>query len=364
MDNPKFLVMGATGKTGSAVAAQLRHAGMPVRALVRRRDERSRALDAAGVETVVADPLDRQQMREALQGMNRAYFLPPFHPSMLKASDVFADAACAAGLESLVVLSQWLASPIHPAWLTRHLWQMEQTFGALPISLTIVGPPFFADNYLRLIGFAAHLGVLPSLTGDSRNAPPSSEDIAAVAVAALLDPAAHAGQRYTPTGPALLSTTEMADILSRVLKRKVRSVEMPMWLFLKAARMQGVRPEELSGFRYWVKDHREGAFSLGLPTDDIQRLTGRPAESFETIAYRYAALPEATRSKGADFRAMINFLRTPMSRGYDLDRYEREQGLTAPHDARPAMQNPDWRAERTRRKGDMTGIHRSTGEAA
>ena len=168
MDNPKFLVMGATGKTGSAVAAQLRHAGMPVRALVRRRDERSRALDAAGVETVVADPLDRQQMREALQGMNRAYFLPPFHPSMLKASDVFADAACAAGLESLVVLSQWLASPIHPAWLTRHLWQMEQTFGALPISLTIVGPPFFADNYLRLIGFAAHLGVLPSLTGDSR----------------------------------------------------------------------------------------------------------------------------------------------------------------------------------------------------
>ncbi len=233
-----------------------------------------------------------------------------------------------------------------------------------PASLTIVAPPFFADNYLRLIGFAAHLGVLPSLTGDSCNAPPSTDDIAAVAVAALLDPIAHAGQRYCPTGPALLSTTEMAQILSRVLERRVRRVEMPMWLFLKAARIQGVLPEELSGFRYWVQDHREGAFAFGLPTDDVLRVTGRPAESFETVARRYAALPQARRSTGSDLKAVIDFLRTPLSPGYNLDRFDRERNLTAPDDARSAMQNADWRAERAEASANKNNVNRLIGEAA
>lgn len=364
MADPSFFVTGATGKTGSAVVTQLRRLGLPVRAAVRQRDGRSRALDAAGVETVIADPLDPQQMRDAMQGTARAYFVPAFHPSMLDAATIFTAAAREVGLDAVVTLSQWLASPVHPAWLTRQLWQMEQLFGTLSAGLTIVAPPFFADNYLRLIGFAAHLGVLPSLTGDSRNAPPSTEDIAAVAVAALLDPAAHAGRRYCPTGPTLLSTAEMAQILSRVLERRVRRAEMPMWLFLKAARMQGVSAEELSGFRYWVQDHRQGAFAFGLPTDDVARVTGRPAESFETIARRYAALPEARRSISADVKAVIDFLRTPFSPGYDLDQFDHERHLAAPGDAQLAMHNPDWRAERS--AGHLVGntIRLAVGEAA
>jgi len=43
---------------------------------------------------------------------------------------------------------------------------------------------------------------------DSRNAPPSNEDIARVAVAALMDPARHAGKSYRPTGPELLGAEE------------------------------------------------------------------------------------------------------------------------------------------------------------
>lgn len=348
MTDPTILVTGATGKTGSAVVDALCHLELPVRAVIRRHDSRSRALEAAGVETVIADPLDPAQMREALRGIDRAYYLPPFDPSMLDAANVFAAAARQTGVKAVVALSQWLASPVHPAWLTRQLWQMEQVLATGSASLTIVGPPFFADNYLRLIGFAAHLGVLPSLTGDSLTAPPSTEDIAAVVVAALLDPQAHAGQRYCPTGPELLTTADMARILSRVLGRRVRRVEMPMWLFLKAARMQGVSAAELSGFRYWVKDHRQGAFAFFLPKDDVARVIGRVPESFEATAHRYARLPEARRSVGADLKALADFLRTPLSPGYDLDRFDRERGLARSPDALFAMENPDWRAERAK----------------
>ncbi len=66
---------------------------------------------------------------------------------------------------------------------------------------TIVRPGFFADAYLVLTGLAAHLGVFPWIYGDSRNAPPSNEDIARVAVAVLTDPARHAVKSYRPTGP-------------------------------------------------------------------------------------------------------------------------------------------------------------------
>lgn len=352
MAYPKVLVTGATGKTGAAVVARLRTREVPIRAVVRRRDARSEALAAAGVEIAVADPLNVAQMTDAMRGTSRAYYLPPFHPTMSEGASAFAAAAEAARLESIVALSQWLASPAHPAWLTRQLWEVDRLFAQIPgVAHTIVSPPFFADNYLRLIGFAAHLGALPSLTGKSRNAPPSTEDIAAVVVAALLDSGTHAGRRYCPTGPKLLSTGEMAQILTKVLDRKVRPLEMPMWLFLKAARMQGVPPEELSGFRYWVRDHRSGAFEFCAPTDDVFTVTGTPPEDFETTARRYAALPEARRSGGASVRAFADFMRTPLAPGYDLDRFDRRLGLSAPPGSRLAMQDETWKRLRAAQVG-------------
>jgi uncharacterized protein YbjT (DUF2867 family) len=347
MAAPTILVTGATGKTGRAVVALLRGRGVPVRAAVRSHDARSQPLERLGAEIAVADLLDRGQMTAAMQGVQRAYFLPPFNPRVDEAASVFAEAACEARIESVVVLSQWLASPHHPALLTRQLWAVERMFAALPgIATTIVAPGFFADNYLRLIGFASQLGLLPSLTGQSRNAPPSNEDIARVAVAALLDPAEHEGRFHRPTGPELLSTADMAAILSRVLGRKVRAMPMPVWLFLKAARMQGVSPFQLSGVRYWVEDHKQGAFEFCAPTDHVLQATGRPPEDFGTIARRYAAWPEARRSFGTGLRASVDFMRTPVMPGYNLDRFDRRHGFPAPPGARFAMQDEGWKADR------------------
>jgi uncharacterized protein YbjT (DUF2867 family) len=47
---PTILVTGATGKTGAAVVAQLRENDWPVRAIVRRRDQRSEKLDRLGAQ--------------------------------------------------------------------------------------------------------------------------------------------------------------------------------------------------------------------------------------------------------------------------------------------------------------------------
>ena len=297
MTHPEIAVTGATGKTGAAVASQLLERNWPVRALVHRRDARSAHLEKMGAEIAVADLFDYDQMASALRGTQRAYFCPPFHPHMIQSAATFALAARETRLEAVVGLSQWLASPSHPSLATRHNWLADHLFGLLPDTAhVIVNPGYFADNYLRLIDFAALLGIFPILTGHSRNAPPSNEDIARVAVAALMSPERHAGQSYRPTGPQLLSAHEMAAILQNVLGHRVRSVEMPLWMFVRAARLQGVSAYELSGLRYYIEDHKAGAFERGAPNDDVLRVTGRAPESFETTARRYAASPRARRN--------------------------------------------------------------------
>ena len=64
-----ILVTGATGRmggTGRHVAAELVKRGLPVRALVRRIDERSEALQAMGIHVVVGDFADYGSLLAAL----------------------------------------------------------------------------------------------------------------------------------------------------------------------------------------------------------------------------------------------------------------------------------------------------------
>jgi uncharacterized protein YbjT (DUF2867 family) len=60
MTHPKILVTGATGRTGTAVVAELLKARYPVRALVRREDARAAALRVRGVEIAVPQITDRR----------------------------------------------------------------------------------------------------------------------------------------------------------------------------------------------------------------------------------------------------------------------------------------------------------------
>lgn len=319
-------VTGATGKTGGAVAAQLLALGWPVRALVHTEDQRSARLRSLGAEVVVADLFDPLQLQTALHGASRAYYCPPWHPYMIQSAAAFAMAARHAKLEAIVYLSQWLASPNHPSLATRQNWLVEELFSSVPgIAHTVVNPGFFADNYLRLIDFAAHLGLFPMPMGAGRNAPPSNEDIAQVVVAALTDPGRHAGKTYRPTGPTLLSAKDMAMILSRVVGRKVMHVEMPMWMFLKAMRTLGISRFEQLGIRAYVEDHKRGAFELGAPTDHVLHVTGREPEEFETIARRYAAMPQARRSLANTLKTFGTFMKIGMTPAYNLDAYERDQ---------------------------------------
>lgn len=347
MIRPKILVTGATGRTGSAVVAELLKAGYPVRAMVRRDDARAAALRARGVEIAVADIADAERVATAMRGIQRAYWLPPYDPALLTGAAVFAAAASDAKLESIVSLTQWLASPTHPAFLTRQHWLADRIFSTLPdVAMTFVNPGFFADTpYLATIGMAAHLGLMPRMFGDTLTAPPSVDDIARVVVAALTDPKRHAGRTYRPTGPELLSGSDMATILSQVFGRTVRSVPTPLWVFLKAAYRYGESLALLSCMEHYAEESRRGAFATGAPNDDVARVTGRAAESFETVARRLAALPVNKRSPSRSLREFVDFLTVPLVRMPNIRGYLRGLQIAAPEVTQYVGDSEVWRRE-------------------
>jgi uncharacterized protein YbjT (DUF2867 family) len=350
MTNSRVLVTTATGKIGGAVAAQLLEKGVPTRVLVHRKDARSARLHALGAEVVVADMFDIQQVATAVDGVDRVFFNPPYHPHALDSAVAFAVAARRSGVEAVVALGQWLASPEHPSLMTRHHWLIDKLFGLLPDTAHVaVDPGFFADNYLNLLPMAAQLGVLPTPTGGGRNAPPSNEDIARVAVGALLDPHRHDGRAYRPTGPTLLSGAEIADAMGEALGRRVRHIDIPPWMFMKAVRVNAKRlGADLffeSGVRHYLPESALGAWEVNAPTTHVRDVAGVEPEDFLTIARRYVGGPESRRTAGNFMRQVWNMMLIGVVPMHRLDRFDRLQQHPQPAHPRLSAQSAIWRHE-------------------
>lgn len=346
----RILVTGATGRIGGAVAAQLLERGITTRAMVHRDDARSARLRGMGAEVVVADMFDIQQVTSAMAGVDRLYFNPPYHPHALDSAVAFAVAARRSGVEAVVALGQWLASPEHPSLMTRQAWLTDKLFELLPDTAHVaVDPGYFADNYLQLVPLAAQLGVMPTPTGSGRNAPPSNEDIARVAVGALLDPHRHDGRAYRPTGPTLLSGAEIADAVGAALGRRVRHIDIPPSMFMRAVRVNarrlGADQFFQSSLRHYLPEHAQGTWELGAPTTHVRDVAGVEPEDFLTIARRYVTGPESRRTAGNFLRQLGNFTLTALTPMRRLDRFDRIQQHPRPAHPRLSGQSTLWRIE-------------------
>ena len=329
MAKPKILVTSAAGNTGIPATLQLLDYGFPVRAFVRSYDHRAKRLEDAGAEIFVGDLYSIADMRKAMTGVQRAYHCSPTQTNTLHFGAGFAIAAKEAKLEHVVMLTQWTAEANHPSVVTRETWMNEQLLKQLPnTTLTVINVGWFAENYFRgVLDTVAQLGIWPMPLGDGdvkKNAPPSNNDIAAAAVAALVDPATHAGNTYRPTGPELLSPNEMAAIMGKVLGRKVKYLDVPDWMVMKALISQGFPATMVAQLVIYADEYRRGTFAINAPNNVVRDLTGQGAEDFETITRRVvASSPEAVRTFGNKLRAIWNFLKVPFAFGTNPKAIER-----------------------------------------
>jgi uncharacterized protein YbjT (DUF2867 family) len=225
--NPIFVV-GGTGRhggTGAYVARQLLTLGIPIRALVRQRDDRAKALEEIGAKVVVGDLRDRRSLVPALEGTAAAYFTYPIASGIVDAAANFASAARAAGLKRLVVMSMAPAHPDSPSHLGRAQWLAEELLewsGLSCIHLRIAA--LFFEN-LELLYSEDILG-----DGVIRNSFPdlsmnwiSGEDAGKLAIAALRFPERFGDKTAVyPTGSEKFTHSEVAGIIGRHLGRSLR----------------------------------------------------------------------------------------------------------------------------------------------
>jgi uncharacterized protein YbjT (DUF2867 family) len=208
-----ILVTGATGNVGSELVATLARDGEPVRALVRRPD----AELPAGVQRATGNLNDPASMIAALDGVD-GMFLMPGYDNM---AGLLAEAA-KAGVRQIVLLSGGGAGATDTDnAISRFQLQSEQYVRDSGIAWTILRPFEFMANTSRWLPQLAEGDEISVPFADIPSAVIDPHDIAAVAAVTLRSDG-HAGRIYRLSGPEILLPAQRAEILGRLLGRRLR----------------------------------------------------------------------------------------------------------------------------------------------
>ncbi|MBW4578380.1 MAG: SDR family oxidoreductase [Tildeniella nuda ZEHNDER 1965/U140] len=238
------LVSGATGTNGSEIVRLLSAAGVPVRALVRSKAKATAIADLPGVELVEGDFDHPDSLEAALKGIDKAFMLPPFVNNMVELQHNFIEAAKRAGTKHIVKLSAFGADPNSPIVLGKWHGQSEKELEASGLAYTHLQPNGFLQNLLAFAQSIATQGTFFQPAADAKISNVDARDIAAVA-AAVLKEDGHEGKTYVITGPEALSFSEVADVFTDVLGKKVTYVAISPEEF-KASMLQWGQPEWLA----------------------------------------------------------------------------------------------------------------------
>lgn len=261
------LIVGANGKTGGRVKAQLAARGIPVRGVSRSTEI---TFDWNRPETWTA----------ALAGVTRAYVT--FQPDLAvdgadEAIAHLANLAREAGLQQMVLLSGRGEPGAQRA---------EVALQESGVPWTIVRASWFAQNFSEGYLLGSILNGELALPADPVPEPfIDAGDIADIAVAALTDER-HVNRLYEVTGPRALTFAEAVAEISRVTGRIIRYHEVSAGDF--AASMEGHAPREvvdlLLDLFTVVLDGRNSAVA-----DGVQTALGRPPRDFSDYASEMAA---------------------------------------------------------------------------
>ncbi|GAA5990260.1 hypothetical protein JCM10908_005897 [Rhodotorula pacifica] len=238
MSPSRILVVGATGKQGSAVLRSLRSLPSPpkLRALTRNVDSPSAAsLKQQGVEVVKGSLDDVASLKRALQDVDAA-FLVSLIPGKGEISEDqqgynFIEAAKATKLPFIVFTSVSDATPTCgvPHFETKA--KIEQALRDSGIPHAIVAPVAFYDNFTRKHSWAnfGGMGFFEAALRGKEIQMVAVDDIGDVAARMLTDPHTYNGQRIKLAGDTL-TMTQVRDAFARNEQKKVRMATVPAFM--------------------------------------------------------------------------------------------------------------------------------------
>jgi uncharacterized protein YbjT (DUF2867 family) len=277
-----YLITGATGNVGSKVVNHLLQRGNRPRVFVRNA-QKAQALFGHHVDIFIGDLAQPASLRSALEGVDEL-FLVNSGPQIPVQDELAAKAAKAAGVRHLVKLSSMDVQH----GLAIGAWHElgEAAIRASGISFTFVQPTGFMSNLLAWAKSITAEGIVRASTGEGRRAFIHSEDIAAVATAALTTHEFD-GESLPITGPEALTFAEATKrIASAIGKGLTFQPISDQEARQRYAAVSGSVAETEAHVSLW-RAIREGR--LATVTDNVERILGRKPISLDQWALENAA---------------------------------------------------------------------------
>ena len=249
-----YVVSGATGHTGSAVAKNLLEKNLPVRVIVRNREKASE-LEKLGAEIAIADLQDADALTEALKDATVLYLMnPPNYAAenqfaeAEKVIKAFKTAVENSSLEKIVALSSF-GSQIPTGTgniYTTHL--LEKAFENSNIPVTFIRASSFMENWIPVLETAKTEGILPSFFQplDQKVPQVAAADIGRVAAESMQEKTS--GTEIKELAGFYASPIEVAEAVGRVLSKEVKAVAVPrdQWIGIMSGHNSPKNAESLA----------------------------------------------------------------------------------------------------------------------
>lgn len=270
------LVIGANGTVGTELVRLLQARGQQVLQAT------SKAPSRPG--QVQLDLISGAGVAAAFAQADRAFLLaPPGHVNQHELLNPLIDAAKAAGLKKLVLMSAMGANadPNVP------LRQAELHLEASGLAWNVIRPNWFMQNFNTFwLSGIQQQGKIFLPVGPAKGSFIDARDIAAVA-AELLTGGAFDGRDFDLTGPEALDHDQVAAILSRVAGRAIGFQDIPPEAMLEGLLGTGL-PKPYAEFMLLIL----GYFKAGnaeRTTDAVATITGRAPTPFAQYAQDHRA---------------------------------------------------------------------------
>ncbi len=229
-----FVVVGATGNTGSSVVKTLLDKKQPVRVVVRSADKGA-GWKAKGADVAIAPLDDVSAFTAALEGAKGLYLLvPPNYEAeawladQRSRMDRAAEAVKKSHVEHVVFLSSvggHLAGGTGPIRAASYGEQVLRSSGK---QLTVLRPCSFMENWAPVLGAAKGQGILPTFIAPQVKIPMiSAKDIGRIGAERLM--AGGKGMQIVEmAGPEDYSPDQTASALSQILGKSVTAQHGPL----------------------------------------------------------------------------------------------------------------------------------------
>ena len=269
-----YVVLGATGHTGSVIATSLLSKGEKVR-VVGRDATRLQRFVRKGAEAFTANVSDAAALAKALTGARAAYLLlppnitsPDYRADQERESDAIAKAVKESGLRYAVHLSSFGAGVPEGTGPIAGLHSSEQKLNALgDLNVLHVRAGYFMENTLTAINMIQAMGIFGhAVLPDLKLPMIATRDIGDYAAGRILKLDFSAKQTRELLGERDLSMNEATSVIARGIgKPDLRYVQFPYEQVEQVLTQMGIPAKTAGQFIEMYKAINEGIVAAQEP---------------------------------------------------------------------------------------------------